>query len=415
MRLGIGCAALAMMMLGLSSASRAAWVTYQGDAAHSGHVPGVLDTSTSHLLWQKPVASSNITGLAVGGDTVFVTNYGYFSNTDTFHAIDQATGSPLWSKSYTSNFSTSAPAYANGVVYFQTDGHSAINGNYLRAYGARTGVSVFDATYDAQWETYLNPTPYNGNVFVGGGYYGGMYSINATTGARNWFGGVPQYDGWTPAIDGNYAYAFTGSGSTSPIKGVFTVLNLLTGATAASVVDPTYSWGGYTMNSAVVLGSNHDAFAINGGRLVCWDTTLDPTHTPHIAWSKTASFSGQPTLANGQLYTIAGGSLNVLDELTGNTLWTWTAPGGAISGPMIATDNLLFAQSGGSTYAVDLASHASVWSYPITGTMALSDSTLYVGSGSGSVYAIAIPEPATSLVAVTVIPLTLIARRRRRN
>ena len=72
------------------------------------------------------------------------------------------------------------------------------------------------------------------------------------------------------------------------------------------------------MNSAVKLGTQHDAFTINGGRLVLWDTTLDSTVTPHIAWSLTDGYSGQPALANGDLYVINHGQLNVLNETTGH-------------------------------------------------------------------------------------------------
>ena len=354
---------------------------------------------------------SGITGLAVGGGTVFATNSQYFGSAPTFRAVDQTTGTTLWTKQFTNITSTSAPAYANGTVYFQTDGHSAIAGNFVHAYAARTGTSKFDASYDAQWETYLNPTPYNGNVYVGGGYYGGMYSFNGTTGQQKWFGSVPQYDGWTPAIDGTYAYSFTGSGSTTPISGVFRMINMATGATAATVVDPTYNWDGYTMNNSVVLGAAHDAFGVHSGRLTSWDTTLDATHTPHIAWIKAGSYSGQATLANGKLFVNNGGALNVLDEATGNLLWTWNAPTGSLAGTTIATDNMLFVQNGASTYGIDLTSHTATWSYPAAGVMALSEGILYVGASNGSLYAVGVPEP--TAMAVLGIGAILLRRRRR--
>jgi hypothetical protein len=240
-----------------------------------------------------------------------------------------------------------------------------------------------------------------------------MYSFNGSTGQQNWFGNVPQYDGWTPAVNSNYAYTYTGSGDITPIKGVFTVLNLSTGATVASVVDPVFNWTGYTMNSAVVLGTNHDAFTINGGRIVCWNTT-----TPSIAWSQTANYAGQPTLANGVIYTLNGGTLDALNEQTGNSLWQWSPSGGGLTGTMIATNSDLFVQTATTTYAIDLASHESVWSYPISGALTLSEGELYVAGSDGTLTAFAtpfeVPEPSTLvLLGVGAISLLAYVWRRR--
>ena len=80
-----------------------------------------------------------------------------------------------------------------------------------------------------------------------------MYAFNGSSGSQNWFGSVPQYDGWTPAVDGKYAYAYTGGGVTTPIEGDHND-QLATGATAATVSDPGYDWTGYTMNEAVAVG-----------------------------------------------------------------------------------------------------------------------------------------------------------------
>lgn len=372
------------------SRAHAEWATYQADAAHTGHVPGRYQFGRSRLQWQTPVGPDALNGIAVGGDTVFVTKRGYFSSDPTFHALDQATGSILWDKTF-NTFSTSPPSYSDGIVYLQTDGHTYVTGNFLRAYDAKSGAGIFDAPYDAQWETYLSPTPFGGHIFVGGGYYGGMYSFNGSSNTRNWFGFVPQYDGWTPAVDGTYAYAYTGSGSTTPIRGVFTMLSLFTGATAATIVDTVYDWTGYTMNSAVVLGLNDDAFTINGGRLVSWDTTLDATHTPHIRWTRTGGFSGQPSLANGKLFVIANGELRVLDEMSGEMLWSWRPPSGSLAGPLIVTDNLVFATSATDTFAIKYSRRPPRqplrWSHPVSGTLAFSDRTLYVAGSDGVVSA----------------------------
>ncbi len=391
-------------------AIQADWGTYQGNASHTGYVPVSINASALSISWQTTVPSTDaINGLAVGGGNVLVTNRTFFSSQPSFHSLQQGTGALQWSKNFgTSNATTSPPAYANGVAYVQTDGHTFSGGNYLRAYNATTGAQVFQTSYEAQWETYLNPTPYAGTIYTGGGYYGGMYAHNAATGAQNWFGSVPQYDGWTPALDAQYAYSYTGSGSTSPVQGVFRKTNRMTGSTVASYIDPVYNWTGYTMNSAVVLGSNNNAITINGNRLVSWNT-----NTTTIGWSITSGFRDQPTLANGKLYVINGSSLAVLNELTGASLGSWLPPTGSLTGPIIALDNVLFVQTASQTYALDINTLQPFWSTPITGVMAFSDDALFIGQANGTVtrFVTAVPEPTTVVLLGVVVFAGLVGCR----
>jgi outer membrane protein assembly factor BamB len=202
------------------------------------------------------------------------------------------------------------------------------------------------------------------------------------------------------------------------------MINLANGTTTHLVTDTKFQWNGYTMNSAVVLGTHDDAFVINGpgsvypnystaGRLLSFSTQADATHTPHIAWTLTDHYTGQPTLANGVLYANDGGNLVALDELTGDTLWNWTPPTGSLTGTMIATDNVLFASTGTTTYAVDLSTHVPDWSYGVSGKLALSDDTLFVAGSNGTLYAFSVPEPSTVGLAAAAIML-FIGRRARR-
>src|SRR6516162_3261144 len=108
-----------------AAAAEAGWATYQGNPAHTGFVDASITRNQPSLLWKTTVSSHPLVGLAVGGGTVFVSNTDNFTGLDSSHALDQQTGNILWSKAYSNNDTVSAPAYANGVVYFQTDGHSS--------------------------------------------------------------------------------------------------------------------------------------------------------------------------------------------------------------------------------------------------------------------------------------------------
>lgn len=416
-------------VVSVAATARAEWSTYQGNAAHTGYIPGNIDASHLSVKWSNFLPGGLLGGMAVGGNAVYVQG-----PLGSVSAFNEQSGAVLWSDSHFYGegngevFSTSAPAYANGMVYYQFDAEAENNAttflNLFNGVNAATGAQVFATPYNAQWETYLNPTPYGGNVYTGGGTNGGIYSYNAMGGAQNWFGVEGSYDGWTPAVDGKYAYSFTGTGPYLPNYGQFRMIDLATGSTTYLVTDTGFQWSTTTMNSAVVLGTHNDAFAINepgsvnqimsfASRLISFSTQADATHTPHIAWVLTDHFTGQPTLANGVLYADDGGNVVALDELTGNTLWSWTPPNGILGGPMIATDNVLFLTTSTTTYALDLATHQVDWSYGISGKMAYSDDTLFVtNSSNGTLYAISTPEP-SSAIGFVVIGFGLLMRSRR--
>lgn len=155
------------------------------------------------------------------------------------------------------------------------------------------------------------------------------------------------------------------------------------------VADPDFSWDGWSMNLAPVVGAHGDVIAIHDGRLISFDPALGS-----ISWQVRSQFTGQPSVAKGRIYAIDGGKLVVLDELTHATLWSWQAPFGDVTGPMIVTDTHVLASTAGGVHAVDLVTRASVWSYPVVGHLALADGTLYVASSDGTLTAIvADPKP----------------------
>jgi outer membrane protein assembly factor BamB len=386
-----------------------AWPTYQGNPAHTGYVPVSLKPSTFVLRWTKTIQSGvGLNPVTAAEGKVFVSQLGSYSNPG-LYVLDANTGNILWSTNFGRVFSANPPSYGNGNVYIQTCFNLDTGGTYLHAFQATTGALVFRSPYGAQAERYLAPTLFDTNVYVDGGYYGGMYSFNGTNGLQNWFGYVGQYEGWTPAVDSNYCYVFTGSGDTVPITGEFRIIDRATGNTTYLVTDNAYQWNGYTMNEAVTLGTNNDAFAVNepgsvypsysaNGRLLMFDLRADATHTPHIGWVLSDHFTGQTTLANGVLYVNDGGILVALDELTGSPLWTWTPPSGSLTGTIIATDNLLFVGTDSATYAIDLVSHQSVWSYPVSGHLAWGEDVLYVAGATGTVTAFTASSTPPSII-----------------
>ena len=396
---------------------RADWMTYQADAAHTGYVPGIQDWSGgAHDLWTQ-TQTTNYMGAAISNGTVYETIDG--TTTPNLYAMDARTGSVLWSNGVEpfapGGITVSSPSIANGKVYYQTDTFTGRPRGGLRAFDAATGAVYLSAAIDAG-QSFTNPTIVNNRLFTNGGTGSGQYSYNATTGALNWTVSADGSQFWSPAVDSTYNYNYQRENS----GGSFRMINNASGAIAYLVTDPNFAVGDVGYRS-VVLGAKKDAFAVNGssGRITRYNVQADATHTPGVAWVRTAQFDGQASYANGTVYAHNGTGIRALDENTGGTFFDWSPPAGETSfGPMIVTDNTLFTTSVSNVYAISLSTHQTIWSMPIDGSlsytdypMALSDNILFVGHLKHLV-AIEMPEPTSlSLLGVGLI----LAMRRRRE
>lgn len=362
---------------------------FQADAKHTGYLPVSLDPTLFSLRWQKNVGTNfGLNPVTAGDGKVFVTLYTYFTDVPSLFALRSLDGTTLWSKGFGSVFSVNPPSYAYGKVYVQTGNHAS--DTFLHAFDAATGALVFLTPHQAQWERYYAPTIDAGKVYVDGGYYGGMYSFDATTGAQLWFAGLPQYDQWTPALAGGIAYAYVGE-YTPGLYGI----DRATGAQVLFIPDPDFVWDGWSMNLAPVVGGHDDVIAIHDGRLISFDTALGT-----IRWQVQDQFAGQPSVAHDRIYAVNGSHLYVVDELTHAALWWWQPPTGTPTGPVIVTDTHIFVSTADAVYAVDLATGQSVWSYPAGGYLALADSTLFVASSNGVLTAITVPYLLPAALAV---------------
>src|SRR5262249_29767424 len=149
----------------------------------------------------------------------------------------------------------------------------------------------------------------------------------------------------------------------------------------------------------------------SNGRLLMFDLRADATHTPHMGWEKSDHFTGQPTVASNVVYANNGGALAAFDEITGRPLWTWTAPDGALTGNIMATNTHLFVDTAASIYAIDLSTHQSVWSASGSGPLTLSGGVLYAANG-GLLQAFAVvPEPSAIALAAMISMCLGIPRR----
>lgn len=251
---------------------------------------------------------------------------------------------------------------------------------------------VFCSSFSAQWERYYAPTIYDNTIYIDGGTYGGMYSFDGSTGQQKWFAGMAQDDNWTPAVDANYAYVYSGH--------ALTVVNRSTGVVAFTINDTGNS---YSDCATIALGTHSDALTIVENRLLCFDL-----QNKNIKWQLARSFTSTAvTVANGVVYIIEGGRLDAIDELTGSLLWSWTPPSGSLSGNVIATNTQVFASTSTATYAISLSSHASTWSYALSGQLALSNRALYIANSNGTLTAIGFSKSAITTVPPSSLSMSI--------
>ena len=335
-----------------------------------------------------------------GGNVFFVTDPSASYLVGSVVALNEQTGAVAWMMGPASQ--SGDPAYANGTVYLQI----AAGLNQILGWNAQTQGQVFSATYSNQSNTYLAPVVSNGSLYAGGGYFGGqVYSYNTANSAGNWVTSVPysgSYGGATPAVDANYVYTTGGGGSD------LLIVSKSTGGLVSESGPHSESLSG----SPVLTGTGGLFYIQNGtGYFV---NITNPT-SPAVVWSKTNLYEWDyPAYANGTIYVSANlntsPTLYALNAATGQQEWSLAGVAGYKN--LIVTDNVLFAAEGSNTVAISLLTHQVLWSVPVTGTMAVSDNELFIGSdGTVTAYAIAAPEPATLFVAAVGM-LGLVRRRR---
>jgi hypothetical protein len=323
----------------------------------------------------------------------FVASSDYLGN-GVMYARREQDGTEAWHFDLTgiSYPNVNAAAVANGTVYFAA-GHQ--NETYMYARNATDGAPVYRATMASQWEGYLAPTigP-NGMLYANAGTYGGMYGFNPS-GTQLFFSYEAQQSEWTPAVNATGVYAYTGDR--------LHVVDPLTGVEQVAIADPMFQNYVYEVGGAPVLGSAAlgSVFAapytnslLNGGDIGNYLTNFRTINGGSIAWQKPGVYPTTPAYHNGVVYAVNQNPLRLeaRAESDGLLLWSWTpwSNEGNFVSEVLLTDTHAFVSTGHATHVIDLGTHQSVWSYPLSGKLALSPrGVLYI-------------QNATDLVAVNL-------------
>lgn len=372
------------------------WSMFQGNASHTGFVPVTVNPDQFTTRWQTagiPITSiwkPYKQNLVTANGLFYVVSSGY-SSAGVVYARRESDSSEVWHYTVTgmSYPSANPAAVGNGVVYFAA-GHQS--DTYMIGLDAASGSQLFRSLMWSQWDEYYAPTigP-NGMVYANAGTYGGMYAFNPA-GNQLFFANQAQQSNWTPAVDSAGVYAYTG--------GTLSVHDPLTGVVSKQIVDPSYQDFVHEIEGAPVLGAPGSVFVANywnSDPNSIWGNSLlnFRTDTSSIAWQISGSYSNTPGYKDGVVYAVNNRplSLEARAESDGTLLWTWAPTATADTqfvSEVLLTRNLAFVSTDHATYAVDLTTHLPVFSYPLSGKLAL--------SANGILYL----QNATTLVAINL-------------
>lgn len=352
-----------------------AWQTYQGNAAHDGHVNASFAPSTFVRRFVTESGSVHGYNVAVENGLVFA-----IAQDNARHwwlkAMRESDGGMAWQKDLGTLSHVNPPAVAGGQVYVTSTGH---DDSFFWAFDALTGSLKAKRTITSQWENYMAPTVFGGAVYTESGYYGGMSKFDTAAVAEQWTIGLDQFDRWSPAVDSHAVYAYVGT--------TLSVIDPVTGAVNFSVSDHGGLGMGSEMGAPVLDGQGHVFAVDSGSRLVAFSLA-----DRNVPWSVAGErISSDIAVSNQLLYVVNGQKLEARSTATGAVRWSWQLPEDMTYNDLypsrcqvVVANNLVFVSAIERTYAVDLSSHQKVWEYPEAGTLAVSDNgVLYIARRDG--------------------------------
>ena len=366
------------------------WQTFQGNSAHTGFVPVTISPDQLITRWQHGVTTNQYFNELVNLATVTTYNGMYYiAGGNALEARKELDASLVWRYDFSGLAFPSAnpPAVSNGIVYIAAGQQSS---TYMFAFDAVSGSLIFKSQMSSQWENYLAPTIGPDGVYTNAGTYGGMYGFGFA-GQQLFFTQLDQQSAWTPAADENTVYAYFGSR--------LSLIDPLTGQVKGSIVDPTFTNYIYVVGGSVVLGTANSAFAaaydnswLNGGGI---GNSLIHFNTQALTvdWQSAGDYPATPAYNAGVLYAVNNNPmrLEARSETDGSLLWNWVPPASGDVGfksEVLLTKNLAFVSTNLSTYAVDITTHKTVWSYPVTGNLALSSNGVLYLEGINTLTAV---------------------------
>ena len=342
------------------------WIGFHGDASRSG-VAFAGPIGHPVLAWQAHAKAAVPNNVVIVGDAV------YFASDDgVVHAVDRASGSERWAITLDAPIRR-GPVAADGRLYVIADSGAPM------ALDPATGTTLWTGA-----GRYANPSELasDGTMLYFGTGDGLLVAIDASTGAERWTlkPSASTTAVHSPAVANGRIYVGTVGG----------------GYVAIDAATHTVIWTGDTASDSTGTAAVGDGLAFIGtavdepnGHLRAFDA-----QTGHLRWTADLPLLQFPTITNETAYSATQeGLVAALDLVTGKARWTVQLHGKVRPMAVAGSTLYLAADAEEKVYAFDTVTGGKLWSFALDGgddcCIAVAHGSVFVGTMSGSVYAIA--------------------------
>lgn len=355
---GLAVAVLAVGFAGVAVASPADQsVAYQLGPTHDGHMINAALATPLTQQWSVTLPGASSYPLIVNG-MVFVT-----AADGKLYALNQATGSIIWSRALGGESAPEGLAYDRGQVFAVSfDGD-------LTAFDPSTGSINWTAHPPGEYFVTASPTAADGIVYMAGAG-SGLSAIRESDGRRLWSQRVSG-EGSSPAVDGQAVFV------TYACQGAF--------AFARTSGDPL--WG----RQALCSGGGGRTPVVADGTVFARDSAgYDNLMLSASTGAQLGTFSAgpAPAIGGGVAFMLSDSTLRALTRSgQGATAWQFTGDGSLENASLVVGSVMFVSSSAGQLYALDAATGSVRWSTNVGSAvphddMGAANGTLVVPAGN---------------------------------
>jgi outer membrane protein assembly factor BamB len=336
-------------------------VAWQNNPTHDGFDPASHLVPPLTLKWSRDLSANGVTFISyplIAQGLVFVTvttNRG-----KALMALDEHTGTTVWSANLSGTWGFVNAAYDSGKVF-------AVNyDGLLKAFDAATGALLWSANVGSNCIS--PPTAENGIVFISSG--GALYGVNETNGAVLWTMPVEDGDHSSPAVTlGSVFVSYS-----CPQAYAF---NPATGQQLWHYSSCCSGGGGKTPVVHAAQVYVRDSYCTQANGLVLNADTG--------ALIRAFNSNRPPAFLGNLALFLQGVTLHGVNSTNGQILWSFAGDGQLTSTPLVVNHTIFIGSNSGMLYGLN-ANGQQIWSTQVGAEIAAPDeqnTTLTTGLGAG--------------------------------
>ena len=367
------------------------WPMFKQNLRHTGFI-NISGPVTSNLLWNFTANGTIDYSSPVVSDGLV-----YFGSDDgQFYALNASNGTKIWNSTgpgqiFANGFGFNPAMVANGIVYVSS-GNAA---SQFLALNASNGTLIWNITIGSGISRSA-PALANGIVYFGASD-NNLYALNASNGTQIWNFTTLNVVRSSPAVANGIIYVGSNDFQIRALNASNGTLiwNMTTG-------DAVLSSPAIANNIVYVGSSDKNIYALNASNgTVIWNITMGSSarSSPSIAFGRV--YIG--TNGDNKLY--------VFNASNGTQIWNYSVGAIIDSSPTISNNSIVYFGSDDSRlYALNATNGTQIWNYTTgnyvrtTPALALvgTRTVLFVSSGDNKTYAFAstnnVPDAPTLLV-----------------